>query len=626
MTRRPRARTGSGLLCAIALATLLAPLPSLAQQDPHAMLQRPHDFPDVPAGNAVLHGTVVDPARPGGIGGVDLGLYALRPDGSPGLRHARTNADGHFHFAGISNEPGIVYLISARYAEIPFGKRVVFQPGQQEVELVIQVSSPVSDASTVSVRESEIRIVMRGSELHVQEVHRLQNSGKQVIYTVKSDRDAAEPAFQARLPEGAVGFTAAADVISGGLERRDQLISFWGPVHPGEHELRYQYRLPSAGIAESETIALRGELVSGAGRLVVLAPAEGPELGVEGLVPGSPVEREGRSFRSLEARNLAPGWRLEGLVTLPPASRDASRLGLTRADLWIEFDDTALVVNQEHHLQVEGDDRLMGSAEQPLMKLELPTGAELVGLSPNSGQMGIRAGGNGGIAVTGPLAPGKSTFAYRYRVPVSNRAARFDLRFDRQLPQLNMLVADSGVVIEDTRLHRRRPFRSGTRTYLHREGFNIEPDETLSIGIRAAERGGLPRSASLALILLVGLAGGVFLFRPLSSAQESEAAPQSGTDQTSMDREAIYRTIRDLDHDFETGKITEADHQAMRAEMRARAVELLRQERSASGPKESEARPCPSCSATVHPGWQFCSACGADLTDGETERSPGTPG
>ena len=50
----------------------------------------------------------------------NLALYALEPNGMPGLANAVTDADGRHAFTGISNAPGIVYLVGAR---IGFGCR-----------------------------------------------------------------------------------------------------------------------------------------------------------------------------------------------------------------------------------------------------------------------------------------------------------------------------------------------------------------------------------------------------------------------------------------------------------------------------------------------------------------------
>ena len=84
------------------------------------------------------------------------------------------------------------------------------------------------------------------------------------------------------------------------------------------------------------------------------------------------------------------------------------------------------------------------------------------------------------------------------------------------------------------------------------------------------------------------------------------------------ERESIYAAIHDLEHDHETGKITEADYESMRGELRARAVELLRREREGAAVVEESLAPprCPSCEAEVRATDHFCSHCGEALASG----------
>ena len=105
------------------------------------------------------------------------------------------------------------------------------------------------------------------------------------------------------------------------------------------------------------------------------------------------------------------------------------------------------------------------------------------------------------------------------------------------------------------------------------------------------------------------MACAVFLAQPLLRSQTIETDPEQSA--LSIQREALYETIRDLDHDFETGKITETDHQEMREALRERAVELLRRESAGDSP--ADAPRCPGCDGEIDASWTFCSRCGARL-------------
>ena len=154
----------------------------------------------------------------------------------------------------------------------------------------------------------------------------------------------------------------------------------------------------------------------------------------------------------------------------------------------IELDDTVLQVTQDQRLAVSDGAPLAGGRDAPLMHLELPPGAESRPLSAAAADMGIEVGADGSLDVRGPLMPGEHGVSWRYRIPVRDGSTRLELRFPRDLPLLDLRVADTGLVIESHRLHRLQPRTMGTRTYLFRRARQIEAGETLSIRFRALER------------------------------------------------------------------------------------------------------------------------------------------
>ncbi len=591
---------------------------------------------DVPSGPGVILVQVVHSEDPAKAEGLDVALYALAPDGTPGLRSGVTDASGTARFEDVSTASDVVYLVGARYLDIPFGRRLVFESGAQEASIRIEVSDPSTDTSSVSVADVEWRLQWLGAQLWVHETHTLVNASERVVQVTEAARAGARPAFEGRLPDGSSEFSPVLGSFSQGLERDGDSLRFWGPVYPGRQEVRFQYRLELSGAAEGETLEVETRWPSGAERLQLWSPETGPVVATADAAAVDPVERSGERFRILELAAVEPGAAIPVRVQVPAASSDPERLQISRADLWIDVDDVAAVVSQEVRLQVSEGPRLVAAGGVPLLVFDLPPSAEMLGASQNSTSIGLASVDDAANARTrlmlmGPLPPGETSFGVRYRLPVSDPDAPFEMpiAWPIEVAVMNVLVADAGYIVEDARLHRMRPVRSGTRNYIHREGFQIEPGEEIALSITRIPRGGAPQWASLGLVLVAAAAGAGFLLQPLRGASRRAATSPDAAERSSLarEREGVVESLRDLDHDFETGKIESGDYEALRATLRAQAVELMRREReeterpvreveppspSASVP-EAPSRFCPHCGAAAEADWRFCAVCGGRL-------------
>ena len=80
----------------------------------------------------------------------------------------------------------------------------------------------------------------------------------------------------------------------------------------------------------------------------------------------------------------------------------------------------------------------------------------------------------------------------------------------------------------------------------------------------------------LALIVLVALVA-IVVLRPLGRRGEEEALEQSRIEELEAAKEAKYREIRDAELDREMGKLSQDDWRAVDRELRAAAIEILRQ-------------------------------------------------
>ena len=164
----------------LALAGLTGAISAFGQAAPHPPTSG--ESPALPAGTATVKGSIVDPANLKATGGLPVALYALRPDGTSGIGQTRTDENGNFRFGGISNDPAIAYLVGTRYAEVPYGERTGFVPGQEELDIEIEVARPTADHTSISIEESTLRIEWVGTKLAVSERHRVVNRGKAPVW------------------------------------------------------------------------------------------------------------------------------------------------------------------------------------------------------------------------------------------------------------------------------------------------------------------------------------------------------------------------------------------------------------------------------------------------------------
>jgi hypothetical protein len=565
--------------------------------------------PDVPAGDASLSGRVVHDARQDAGAGVGVILYSLSPSGEPGLRQTRTDPQGAFRFEGISGDPEMVYLVGTRVGGVPFGTRVAFEAGEQQRQVEIQVSDPSRRAADVTSLEAQIRFQRGCSHLRVQHRHPLENETERVIFVPTEDREGAEPLLELLLPETATGIETPLGDALDGFDREGRRLRFWGPVYPGTSGVEFGYGVPLA----PESV-LRIGFPRGIEELRVFAPVAGPRVAGKTLHDEAERMLPTGMHRSWRSDAIDAGGELGLEVGLEDALQ-ADALRVSEARIWTELDDAALDVSEQYELEVEGPEPLESPSGAPLLCVALPPDASALRFSNAALEMGLTRDPEGSLALHGPIPPGPSTLALRYQLPANPGTFRFERPFSREIPLLTLLVADTGLIAKGSRLHRRRPVRTGDRSYLHLEAFGIEAGETVSLDlVPVLQRRALPRLASSGFVLLAGLSALLFLVAPLRLPPEREDDEQdSEAPAISTERQAVYQALEALDDDFETGKLTEEDHDRMRGELRARAVALLRAERGSRPARDVAARACSSCGAVVAPEHRFCAQCGAPL-------------
>jgi hypothetical protein len=122
----------------------------------------------------------------------------------------------------------------------------------------------------------------------------------------------------------------------------------------------------------------------------------------------------------------------------------------------------------------------------------------------------------------------------------------------------------------------------------------------------------LPRSVTRIAVLAVAVLALFFIISPLRAAAPTHAASTSA-DAMRNERESLYESIRDLENDFETGKLSDEDRVELRKELEARAATLFESQTQKSATAPAPPATCPGCGGRSEPAWKFCSHCGGPL-------------
>jgi hypothetical protein len=583
---------------AIALALLLA----------SAGVAQEAGIPDVPSGTAALRGRLVHAERPEAVAGVDVVLYSLTPGGSPGVRRTTSDAEGRYAFEDIASNPDTSYLVGAHFAGIPFpGGRVSFGESVSELEVEIPIADLTDDPAQVRVAAVRARLDRLGNQWLVHETVELENPGPRA-YSAEA-RSPEHAAFESRLPRAAHGFSMPLGIVPDGVVFSEGRLAFYGPIYPGPQELSYSYHVP----VENQAVDLGREFGRAVEQVEWLLPEADIAIGRSDLEEEEPLQLEGRSYARHRRPRVAAGEAIGLVLDVPELELTGDTLSLEALRLFLELDDAALLVREEYRFEVSGGLPAVGIPEDPLMHVPLPAGAYNLRFHPD---FGLQPSAGGGIDLLGPVPAGESVLEILYRLPRESGVVELTRSVSLHDPLLSVYVSDSGLLVESDRLHRKRPVRTPDRLYMHFEAFEVEPGEQVALRLATlAPRAGLPRSLAWVLALAIGVGGVAFLTGPLRTpSEEEEAEPEAS--QSRRERDSVVAAIRDLDHDYETGKVSEADYGSFREELRARALALLREERLEQSRERAPVPPpaaCPACAAEVRPSDRFCAQCGAPV-------------
>jgi hypothetical protein len=237
-----------------------------------------------------------------------------------------------------------------------------------------------------------------------------------------------------------------------------------------------------------------------------------------------------------------------------------------------------------------------------------------------------------GVSLRGPVYPGERPYRFAYDVKEPGDRLRVDLDLPSAAEWVEVLVRDFGAVVEAGLLHPARPVRASDQIYQRFVGFDLAPGTRVPVQVTP-----LPPLAPLPLslrVLLAALLAGALCYvvaRPLAAVAGPALAEPSLEEGADAEKAALVTALRDLEDDFETGKISAEDRDALRIEVRREALEALSRARgrSRAAPAEAGAESAVGaeaglgaardsaalcdCGYRLRPGDRFCGGCGKQL-------------
>jgi hypothetical protein len=222
--------------------------------------------------------------------------------------------------------------------------------------------------------------------------------------------------------------------------------------------------------------------------------------------------------------------------------------------------------------------------------------------------------------VRGPVFPGDQGFTLQLEYDLDQKG---DLVTAIDLPSgvenLAVYVQDFGVEVDAGELHPARPARQDDQTYQAFLGFDLPAGSRLPLHVRVLPPVSRWPASLVALFAALG-AGALLFFVAAPVVREAlarDTAPQESLEPESPAKAALASALHDLEHDFETGKLSVEDRERLREDLRSEALTALARERYAPSepPAESPLSPaaCGSCGRVTSPGDRFCAACGKAL-------------
>lgn len=116
----------------------------------------------------------------------------------------------------------------------------------------------------------------------------------------------------------------------------------------------------------------------------------------------------------------------------------------------------------------------------------------------------------------------------------------------------------------------------------------------------------------LAIQIMIALSIGAFLIFPIFRMKRTESVfqPASPLQDLLARKEALLKEIKEIDLDYQTGKLSEADYQELSSRYKQRGAEVLKKIDQLRGDRDL----CLQCKKKVPVHAKFCPFCGGRIS------------
>jgi hypothetical protein len=217
--------------------------------------------------------------------------------------------------------------------------------------------------------------------------------------------------------------------------------------------------------------------------------------------------------------------------------------------------------------------------------------------------------------IRGPIFPGEEGFTFQVEYDLEQKDdLATEIPIASPVDNLSVYVQDFGVDVDAGELHPARPARQDDQIYQAFLGFDVPGGTRLPFKVRVLPPANpLPQTL---VILLAALGAGALLYfvaGPLVREALRGTRREESLEPESPAKAQLAAALSDLEHDYETGKLSLEDRERLRADLRREAVAALARERYASDSVKPETPVACSCGRVPVPGDRFCAACGNPL-------------